>query len=212
MPLVDFHIFARRHVPIVCMWPKMVVPSMGVTRDSLEQLLFVFVSVLIQQLRFHCVEVSLHDRIVIWTPRPAHTLSDPVLTAKLDKLLRGELAPSVAVQDLRTLSAGCLDRLLQCVYRQLRRDLPATHAGYHAPVVQVYDRAIVPHGFARQGQIGEVHAPCLIAPARHKVLLEQVIEGFVRSLSLHIPIPFLLPRYGPQAQFLVHISVYRHGT
>lgn len=155
-----------------------------------------------------CVKVPFHWRIVVWVSGFAHALGHMDGFAELYESLRCILAPLVAVQDqaalCRMLEIQCL---LQGADSQVTGDVPVRYTGHHAPVMEIYDGAIVPDIPVLQEQVCEIRAPFLVRLVRMEVLLQFVLKYFMG-------IPGLCPRFlraddGVQAQFRVHIFMDR---
>ena len=88
--------------------------------------------------------------------------------------------------------------------------MPVRYTGYHAPVIEVYDGAIVPDIPTFQEQVCEIRAPFLVRPLRMEVLPEPVLQYFMR-------LAWLYPRFfradaGMQAHLRVHIFMDGSGT
>ena len=91
------------------------------------------------------IEVPLHWRIVVWIPGFAHAPGHMDGSAELYESLRCILAPLVAVQEQFPLCGMLgIQRLLQGAYGQVAGDVPVRYAGHYAPVIEVYDGAVVP--------------------------------------------------------------------
>ena len=117
------------------------------------------------------VEVPLHWRIVVWIPGFAHALGHMDGSAELYESLRCILAPLVAVQDQASLCQMLgIQRLLQGAHGQVAGDVPVRYAGHHAPVIEVYDGAVVPDVPVLQEQVCEIRAPFLVRLVRMEVL------------------------------------------
>ena len=68
----------------------------------------------------------------------------------------------------RMLVSQCL---LQGAHSQVTGDVPVRYAGYYAPIIKVYDSAIVPDLPVLQEQICEIRAPFLVRLVRMEILL-----------------------------------------
>jgi hypothetical protein len=174
---------------------------------------------------FQSVEVPFHWRIVVWVPCFAHALGHVGGFAELYECLRCILAPLVAVQDqaalCRILGIQCF---LQSAHSQITGNMSVRYTGHHAPVIEVYDGAIVPDIPIFQEQVCEIRTPFLIRPLRMEVLVQLILKYFMR-------LPWLCPWFfraddGMQPHLRVHIfmdgsgavvvsftfQISRHGT
>ena len=93
--------------------------------------------------------------------------------------------------------------LLQGAFSQVTGDVPVRYTGHHAPVMEVYDGAIIPDIPVLQEQVCEICAPFLVRLVCMEVLIQSVLEYFMG-------VPRLCPRFlraddGMQAQLLIHI-------
>ena len=203
--------FEWRPVPIVGMGAHMVVGGISEFLHSLVQLLlrpeFIEVGALVLQ----GIEVPLHWRIVVWIPGFAHALGHMDGSAELYESLRCILAPLVAVQEQFPLCGMLgIQRLLQGAYGQVAGDVPVRYAGHHAPVIEVYDGAVVSDLPILQEQVCEIRAPFLVRLVRMEVLPQLVLEYFMG-------LPGLCPRFfraddGMQAHLRVHIFMDGSGA
>ena len=123
----------------------MVVSGISEFLHSLVQLLLRTEFIEVGALVLQGIEVPLHWRIVVWIPGFAHALDHVHRFTELSESLRCILAPLVAVQDqaalCRKLGIQCL---LQSAYSQVAGNVSVRYAGHHAPVMEVYDGAIIP--------------------------------------------------------------------
>ena len=132
-------------------------------------------------------------------------------SAELYESLRCILAPLVAVQDQASLCQMLgIQRLLQGAHGQVAGDVPVRYAGHHAPVIEVYDGAVVPDVPVLQEQVCEIRAPFLVRLVRMEVLPQLVLEYFMG-------LPGLCPRFfraddGMQAHLRVHIFMDGSGA
>ena len=92
---------------------------------------------------------------------------------------------------------------MQCADRQFTGDVPVRYAGDHAPVMEVYDGAVVPDIPVLQEQVCEIRTPFLIWPVRMEVLPQSVSEYFMRIPGFCLR--FLGADDGMQPQFRIHI-------
>lgn len=123
------------------------------------------------------VEVPFHRGIVVWVSGFAHALGHMDGFAEFYKSLRCVLAPLVAVQDqtARRRMLG-IQGLPQGADGQVAGDVPVRYAGHHAPVIEVYDGAVVPDISILQEQICEIRTPFLVRPVRMEILFQLIPE------------------------------------
>ena len=87
---------------------------------------------------------------------------------------------------------------MQGANSQITGNMPVRYAGYHASVIEVYDRAIVPDIPILQKQVCEIRAPFLVRLVRPEILFQPVLEHFVG-----------LPRlFGADDESQAHLCVY----
>lgn len=150
------------------------------------------------------IEVPFHWRIVVGVSGFAHALYHMDGFAEFYECLRCILAPLVAVQEqashCQMLGIQCL---LQGAYGQLTGDVFVCYTCDYAPIIEIYDGAIVPYVPVFQEQVCEIRAPFLVRLVRMEVLIQFVIKYFMG-------LPRLCPRPlgaddGIQTQFPVHI-------
>ena len=157
------------------------------------------------------IEVPLHWRIVVWIPGFAHALGHMDGSAELYESLRCILTPLVAVQEQFPLCGmPGIQRLLQGAYGQVAGDVPVRYAGHYAPVIEVYDGAVVPDLPILQEQVCEIRAPFPVRLVRMEVLPQFILEYFMGLLGL-------CPRFpgaddGMQAHLCVHIFMDGSGA
>ena len=103
-----------------------------------------------------------------------------------------------------------IQRLLQCTNGKLAGNMPVCNAGDHAPVIEIYDAAIVSHFMVLQEQICEICAPFLIPFIRSKVLFDLVFKHFMCFSMLIIRLFATDNRLKPK--FRIHIFMYGCGA
>ncbi len=157
------------------------------------------------------VEVPFHWCIVVWIPGFAHALGHMGGFAELYENLRCILASLVAVQDQASLYQMLgIQRLLQGAHSKIAGNVPVCYAGHYAPVIEVYDGAVVPNVPVLQEQVCEIRAPFLVRFVRMEVLPQLVIKYFMRLARL-------CPRFpgaddGMQAHLRIHIFMDGSGA
>ena len=86
---------------------------------------------------------------------------------------------------------------------QVAGNVPVCYAGDHAPVMEVYDGAVVTDIPVLQEQVCEIRAPFLVRHVRMEILVQFVIKYFMGLPGLD---PwFLWSDDGMQSQFRIHI-------
>lgn len=193
-----------RAVAVIAVRAYMVVRDIGEFLHGLVQFLICSEFIELGTFILQGVEVPFHWRIVVWVSGFAHALCHMDVFAEFYESLRCILAPLVAVQEqaslCRMLGIQCL---LQGAYSQLTGNVFVCYTCDYAPVIEIYDGAIVPYIPVPQEQVCEVRTPFLVRPVCMEILIQFVIEYFMG-------LPCLCPRSlwaddGMQAQFPVHV-------
>ena len=161
-----------RSIAVIAVRAHVVVRGMSEFFHGLVQFILRPKSIEVDTFVLQCVEVPLHWCIVIWVSGFAHALGHMDGFTELYESLCCILAPLVAVQDqaslCRMLGIQCF---LQGAHSQVTGDMPVRYTGYYAPVMKVYDSAIVPNLPVLQEQICEIRAPLLVRLVRMEILL-----------------------------------------
>ena len=149
----------------------MVVSGISEFLHSLVQLLLRTEFIEVGALVLQGIEVPLHWRIVVWIPGFAHALGHMDGSAELCESLRCILAPLVAVQDqaavCRTLGFQCF---LQRADRKFAVDMAVRYAGHYAPVIKIYDGAVISYFPAFQEQVCKIRTPFPVGGRGTKIL------------------------------------------
>ena len=189
----------------------MVVMNVCKFLNCLIKLIFCLIFMQVDALILQCVEIPFHRRIVIWISGFAHALRHLYGFAEFCERPGCVLRALIRMQD--QFSFDCrlgIQRLLQCPYRKITRDLPVCNTGYNTPVVEVDDAAVVSHLMVLQKQVSEICAPFLIDRICGEFLLQLVFKHFMRFPVL---ISGLLRTHNRmKSQLRIHIFMYRCWT
>ena len=165
----------------------------------------------VDTLILQCVEVAFHRGIVIRISGFAHALRDMSCFAEFDECFGCVLCALVTMQDQLTFACRLwIQCFLQGTYRQATGDVPVSNTGNHAPVMKVYDAAVVPYFMIFQEQVCEIRAPFLVGFIRSKILPQLVFE-YLMWFSVFI-IRLFRTDNGAKPHFHIHVFVYGGGA
>lgn len=95
-----------------------------------------------------------------------------------------------------------VQRILQRANRKITGDVAVGYAGDHAPVIEVYDRAVAANRPVLQEQTGEIRTPLLVQSVCAELLFQPVFKLFVESPRLRSRLFLRTMERSPSSRFI----------